>query len=66
MMLDTSKLGWQILHSDCDDKRLDAKHAEGKSFWETFAVSDVVRLLHSHPYPYLYPRPHLYSYTLLF
>ena len=44
MMLDTSQPGWQILHSDCDDERLHAKYTAGRSFWDAFAVADVVRL----------------------
>ena len=43
MLLDTSKPGWQILFSDCDDERLNAQHTEGQSFWDLFAVPDVVR-----------------------
>ena len=42
MLLDTSKGGWTILHSDCDVKRLDAKRTEGQHLWDVFAVPDVV------------------------
>ena len=44
MIVDTGKQGWHILYSACDDDRLDSNHTEGQSFWETFAVPDVVRL----------------------
>ena len=53
MLLDTSKPGWQILFSDCDDERLNAQHTERQPFWEVFAVSDVVcalRLMQTCPF----------------
>ena len=42
MLLDTSKGGWTILHSDSDIKRLDAKRTEGQYLWDIFSVPDVV------------------------
>lgn len=49
MLLDTSKGGWSILHSDCDIKRLNAGRTEGRYLWDIFAVPDVVR--HGCPLP---------------
>lgn len=54
MMLDTSQPGWQILHCDCDDERLHADYTAGRSFWDIFAVADVVR--RSRCIPNLFPR----------
>ena len=42
MLLDTSKGGWTILHSDSDIKRLDGKRTEGQYLWDVFSVPDVV------------------------
>jgi hypothetical protein len=65
MLLDTSQPGWQILHSDCDDERLHAKYTAGRSFWEAFAVADMVRPLCYVPslFPLFVPTPDLMSCT---
>ncbi|DBA75652.1 hypothetical protein WJX79_010067 [Trebouxia sp. C0005] len=41
MVIDTSRLGWTVLHADCNNAAIDGKRGEGQSLWDLFKVPDV-------------------------